>query len=71
MGCDIITIGQYLQASRLKLLVKEFITPEQFQKYEEFGYKLGVQYMYSGPFVRSSYNANLFAPGLKNTINSD
>jgi len=70
-GCDIITIGQYLQASRGKLRVKAFITPEQFKAYEEYGYKTGVRFMYSGPFVRSSYNANLFAPGLKNTINSE
>lgn len=63
-GCDIITIGQYLQASRTKLRVKEFIHPDQFKSYEEYGLKLGVKYMYCGPFVRSSYNANLFAPGL-------
>ena len=59
-GCDIITIGQYLQASRLKLRVKEFIPPDQFKAYEEFGLKLGVKHMYCGPFVRSSYNAGLF-----------
>jgi lipoic acid synthetase len=69
-GCDIITIGQYLQASKSKLLVKQFVTPEQFKAYEEFGLKIGVMFMYSGPFVRSSYNANLFAPGLKNAIES-
>jgi lipoic acid synthetase len=58
-GCDIITIGHYLQASRLKLTVKKFITPQQFSHYEEFGKKLGVKNMYCGPFVRSSYNADL------------
>lgn len=61
-GCDIITIGQYLQASRSKLIVKQFITPEQFKHYETFGLTLGVKNMYCGPFVRSSYNADLFAP---------
>lgn len=70
-GCDIITIGQYLQASRTKLRVKEFIHPDQFKTYEEYGLKLGVKFMYSGPFVRSSYNANLFAPGMKQTIDSE
>jgi lipoic acid synthetase len=60
-GCDIITIGQYLQASQKKIRVKEFVTPEQFKSYELYGLKLGVRHMYSGPFVRSSYNANLFA----------
>jgi lipoic acid synthetase len=56
-GCDIITIGHYLQAARHKLLVKAFITPEQFKTYEEYGLSLGVKQMYCGPFVRSSYNA--------------
>jgi lipoic acid synthetase len=69
-GCDIITIGQYLQASRVKLRVKEFITPQQFKAYEDYGAKIGVPFMYSGPFVRSSYNANLFAPGFKRSIES-
>ena len=59
VGCDIITIGQYLQASRNKLNVKEFVTPEQFKAYEEYGQTLGVMHMYCGPFVRSSYNADL------------
>jgi lipoic acid synthetase len=57
-GCDIVTIGQYLQADRKKLLVKAFITPEQFKIYEEYGYSIGVKHMYCGPFVRSSYNAH-------------
>lgn len=57
-GCDIITIGQYLQADRRKLLVKAFIPPEQFKAYEEHGYRLGVKQMYCGPFVRSSYHAD-------------
>ncbi|HUD01571.1 MAG TPA: lipoyl synthase [Rhabdochlamydiaceae bacterium] len=56
-GCDIVTIGHYLQADRRKLTVKSFITPEQFKRYEEYGYSLGIQQMYSGPFVRSSFNA--------------
>lgn len=58
--CDIITIGQYLQASRIKLRVKNFVTPEQFKRFEEFGNSLGVKHVYSAPFVRSSYNADLF-----------
>jgi lipoyl synthase len=74
VGCDIITMGQYLQANRHKLLVKEFISPEQFKDYEKFGYSLGVTYMYCGPFVRSSYNANLVIKHANNkltTINSE
>ncbi len=59
VGCDVITIGQYLQPNRRKLLVKRFVTPDTFKTYEEHGYHIGVKKMYCGPFVRSSYNANL------------
>lgn len=58
-GCDIVTMGQYLQANPRKLLVKAFIHPDQFKRYEEYGYSIGIPYLYCGPFVRSSYNANL------------
>lgn len=58
-GCDVVTIGQYLQSNRQKLLVKAFIHPDQFKKYEVFGYQLGLSHLYCGPFVRSSYNAHL------------
>jgi lipoyl synthase len=57
-GCDIITVGQYMRASSNNLAVKEYITPETFQEYEEYGYTVGVKHMYCGPFVRSSYNAD-------------
>lgn len=57
VGCDIITIGQYLQANRKKLRVKAFITPKLFENYAAYGHSIGVKYMYTGPFVRSSYNA--------------
>lgn len=56
-NCDIVTIGQYLQANLRKLLVKAFVTPEQFAAYEAYGHSLGIKHMYCGPFVRSSYNA--------------
>lgn len=58
-GCSIVTIGQYLQPNRRKLLVKEFVTPDRFKRYEEYGYEIGITHMYCGPFVRSSYNADL------------
>ncbi len=61
-GCDAITIGQYLQANRLKLHVKSFVTPEQFKIYEEYGHSIGIPFMYCGPFVRSSYNAASLFP---------
>ena len=54
---DIVTIGQYLQPSKKHLAVKEFITPDQFKIYEEFGKDLGFRHVESGPLVRSSYKA--------------
>lgn len=58
-GCDIVTIGHYLQASRLKLPVRRFVTPEEFEAYKTYGESIGLKNVYSGPFVRSSYNADL------------
>jgi len=54
---DVVTIGQYLQPSKKHLPVKEFITPEQFKKYELFGLELGFRHVESGALVRSSYKA--------------
>nr|WP_294937403.1 lipoyl synthase [uncultured Flavobacterium sp.] len=54
---DIVTIGQYLQPSKKHLPVKEFITPEQFEKYEQIGKELGFRHVESGALVRSSYHA--------------
>jgi len=61
VGLDIITIGQYLQPSKKHLPVQEFITPEQFKKYEIFGLELGFMYIESGALVRSSYKAHKHA----------
>lgn len=61
IGCEIMTMGQYLQPNRKKLLVKAFVTPEQFKKYEDYGYAVGMKQMYCGPFVRSSYHADEIA----------
>ncbi len=54
---DILTIGQYLQPSKKHLSVKEFIVPEQFDKYKEIGLEMGFRYVESGALVRSSYKA--------------
>ena len=54
---DIVTIGQYLQPSKRHLPVKEFITPEQFKKYETIGLEMGFRHVESGALVRSSYKA--------------
>lgn len=57
VGLDIVTIGQYLQPSKKHLPVKEFITPEQFEKYEKIGLEMGFRHVESGALVRSSYKA--------------
>ncbi len=58
VGCQIITIGQYLQSSARKLRLQEFVTPQQFQEYGDYGRSIGIPHMHCGPFVRSSYNAD-------------
>lgn len=59
-GTDIVTMGQYLQSNKNRLRVKSFISPEIFKSYEEYGLSIGIRFMYCGPFVRSSYNAQEF-----------
>lgn len=54
---NIVTIGQYLQPSKKHLPVQQFITPDQFKKYEEIGLDLGFRHVESGALVRSSYKA--------------
>jgi lipoyl synthase len=56
-GCDILTLGQYLQPTKLHIEVAEFIHPDLFDHYREEGLKRGLKYVESGPLVRSSYHA--------------
>lgn len=56
-GVDILTMGQYLQPTPLQLPVYEFVSPEQFLKYERHAQRLGFSFVESGPLVRSSYHA--------------
>jgi lipoyl synthase len=58
-GTDIATVGQYLQPSRRNLPVSQYVTPEQFDSYREYGLQIGFRMVFSGPFVRSSYMADL------------
>jgi len=64
VDCDMMTIGQYLRPSAKHIEVAEYVTPQQFERYEEIGYELGFKYVASGPLVRSSYHAD---EGLKVT----
>jgi lipoyl synthase len=56
-GCDVVTIGQYLQPTKKHLTVQRFVHPDEFAEYREIGYKLGLDYVESGPLVRSSYHS--------------
>ncbi|GAB1448496.1 MAG: lipoyl synthase [Bacteroidia bacterium] len=56
-GCDVLTLGQYLQPTKMHLNVEEFITPEQFDYYKVAGLEKGFKYVESGALVRSSYHA--------------
>lgn len=57
VGCDILTIGQYLQPSHKHYPVAEYVTPEQFETYRQMGLSKGFAQVESGPLVRSSYHA--------------
>jgi len=56
-GCDVLTIGQYLQPTRHHLAIHEFIHPHLFAEYREEGLARGFHFVESGPLVRSSYHA--------------
>ena len=60
-GCEIVTIGQYLQPKREKLDVVEYVHPSVFDEYRAIGEGLGFRAVFSGPFVRSSYMADVVA----------
>ena len=57
VNVDIVTLGQYLQPTPKHAPVEEFITPDQFEMYKNYGLELGFKYVESGPLVRSSYHA--------------
>ncbi len=56
-GCDVLTIGQYLQPTKMHIEVAEFVHPEVFAMYKDEGMKRGFSFVESGPLVRSSYHA--------------
>ncbi|MEM9821960.1 MAG: radical SAM protein, partial [Bacteroidota bacterium] len=56
-GCDVLTIGQYLQPTKMHLDVAEYVHPDQFARYQEVGMRKGFNFVESGPLVRSSYHA--------------
>jgi len=56
-GVDVVTLGQYLQPSTKHLPVARFVHPDEFAYYREEGYRMGIDYVESGPLVRSSYHS--------------
>ena len=66
-GCNMITLGQYLQPSQHHLPVERYVTPEEFAELERIGYDIGFSNVASGPMVRSSYHADKQAAGEKLT----
>ena len=60
VGCDIMTIGQYLRPSDDHLALEEYVQPEVFDHYARVGEQKGFKFVYSAPLVRSSYNADQF-----------
>jgi len=57
VGCDILTIGQYLQPTKDHLPVARFVHPDEFKMFREKGLEMGFKHVESGPLVRSSYHA--------------
>lgn len=60
VGCDIVTIGQYLAPSADHAPIVRYVTPEEFDDWGAYGASLGIPRMHCAPLVRSSYNAGLF-----------
>ncbi len=56
-GCDVLTIGQYLQPTKMHLEVADFVHPDKFAEYKRVGLEKGFDFVESGPLVRSSYHA--------------
>jgi lipoic acid synthetase len=62
-GCELLTIGQYLQPSRAHLAVERYVAPAEFEAYAQAGRQMGFRNIASGPLVRSSYHAERQARG--------
>lgn len=64
VGCDFLTLGQYLRPTRNNLAVQRYVTPEEFDELGQLGWSLGFKMVHSGPLVRSSYHAGELADQL-------
>ena len=63
-GCNMLTLGQYLQPSKEHLPVERYVTPDEFDHLAKIGKKMGFSHVASGPMVRSSYHADQQAAGV-------
>ena len=68
VGCDMLTLGQYLQPTPDHLPVERYVPPDEFDEVGELARKLGFSMVASGPFVRSSYHAGEMAEGMEDSI---
>ena len=57
VGCDLLTVGQYLQPSPKHVQLEKFYTPQEFESIKSIALEMGFVYVASGPLVRSSYHA--------------
>ena len=57
VGCDVLTIGQYLRPSQKHVALSKWYTPEEFSSLQDIGFELGFSHVFAGPLVRSSYHA--------------
>jgi lipoic acid synthetase len=64
-GCQMLTLGQYLQPSKDHLPVIRYISPEEFKEWRRSALQMGFAEVASGPFVRSSYHAKELFQGVK------
>ncbi len=67
VNCDIVTIGQYLQPSENHTPIDKFYTPDEFINLKQIALEMGIKYVESGPFVRSSYKASDALKYLRNS----
>jgi lipoic acid synthetase len=64
-GTEVVTIGQYLQPTRRNMEVAEYVSPERYERWKEYGLAIGFRMVSAGPFVRSSYMAEMVSEGAR------
>ena len=68
VGCDILTLGQYLSPKRNALPIRRYYTPEEFTTFKVEGERMGFKHVESGPLVRSSYHAKMQSDSLAASV---